>query len=44
MKPSEGRSKVKPKLIRRQAEWRYASLSEPMLSAEKLFDVAPVSW
>lgn len=44
IKPSEGRSKVTPKLIRRQAEWRYASLSEPMLSAEKLFDVAPVSW
>jgi len=42
--PVVGRSKIVPKLIRKQAEWRYASLSEPFLSAEKLFDVAPVTW
>lgn len=40
----EGKSSIQPKLIRKQAEWRYSSLSEPFLSAEKLFTVSPVSW
>lgn len=39
-----GRSSVQPKLIRRQAEWRYAPLSEPFLSANKLFSVKPVTF
>lgn len=43
-KSKEGFSKVVPKLIRKQAEWRYASLSEPFLSTENLFDVRPVTW
>src|SRR5210317_2096198 len=30
----DGRSKIVPKLIRKQAEWRYASLSEPFLSTD----------
>ena len=38
------RSRVQPKLIRRQAEWRYPALSEPFLSSDKTFQVAPVSW
>ena len=41
---STNRSKVQPKLIRRQAEWRYAALSEPFLSADKLFKVSPSTW
>ncbi len=36
-----GRSKVVPKLIRKQAEWRYPGLSEPFLSTSDLFNVAP---
>lgn len=40
----KGKSKVVPKLIRKQAEWRYAALSEPFLSSPDIFDVAPVSW
>lgn len=40
----KGNSSVQPKLIRKQAEWRYASLSEPFLSSEKIFDVSPVTW
>ena len=32
-------SAVQPKLIRKQAEWRYPALSEPFLSTDKLFDV-----
>lgn len=37
----KGRSSVQPKLIRRQAEWRYSALTEPLLSNEKLFSVKP---
>ena len=40
----KGRSKVQPKLIRKQAEWRYGALSEPFLSSDKLFSLAPRSW
>ena len=40
-KPVKGRSNVQPKLIRRQAEWRYSALSEPFLSSDKLFRVDP---
>ena len=41
IKPLKGRSKVQPKLIRKQAEWRYASLEEPFLSTDDLFDIDP---
>ena len=37
----KGRSSVQPKLIRRQAEWRYSALTEPFLSTERLFSVTP---
>ena len=40
----QGNSKIVPKLIRKQAEWRYASLSEPFLSTEDLFNVSPATW
>lgn len=40
----KGNSKVVPKLIRKQAEWRYAALSEPYLASDDLFDVRPVTW
>lgn len=45
-KPKTGtnRSQVQPKLIRRQAEWRYSALSEPFLSAERLYKVSPKTW
>ena len=36
-----GRSKLVPKLVRKQAEWRYAALSEPFLSTDDLFNTAP---
>jgi len=41
MAPSTTRSTVQPKTIRKQAEWKYPSLSEPFLSAENLFKVSP---
>lgn len=40
----KGRSSVQPKLIRRQAEWRYSALTEPFLGTSKLFKVSPVSF
>lgn len=40
----KGRSSVQPKLIRRQAEWRYSALTEPFLGSNKLFKVSPVTY
>ena len=40
----KGRSSVQPKLVRRQAEWRYSALTEPFLSSNKLFKVTPVTF
>lgn len=37
----KNRSSIQPKLIRKQAEWRYASLSEPFLSNDDLFSGEP---
>ena len=36
-----GRSRLVPKLARKQAEWRYAALSEPFLSTDDLFNTSP---
>lgn len=36
-----GRSQIQPKLIRRQAEWRYAPLSEPFNSSQDLYEANP---
>src|SRR5690606_35990107 len=40
----KGRSQVQPKLIRRQAEWRYSALTEPFLCSDKLYDVKPTTF
>ena len=37
----KGRSSIQPKLIRRQAEWRYSALSEPFLGTDQLFSIEP---
>jgi len=37
----EGQSSFQPKLIRKQAEWRYAALSEPFHSTKDIFNVKP---
>lgn len=39
-KRDRNRSSVQPKLVRRQAEWRYPALSEPFLSSDKTFNAA----
>lgn len=41
---AKGRSSVQPKLIRRQAEWRYSALTEPFLGSDKLFTVKPTTF
>lgn len=43
IKIQEGRSKVQPKLIRKQNEWRYSALEEPFLSTDDMFVVNPVT-
>ena len=40
----KNRSRVTPRLIKKQAEWRYPALTEPLLSNESLFSVSPVSF
>ena len=40
----KGRSSVAPKLIRKHAEWRYPSLSEPFLGQDTLFTCKPRTW
>lgn len=44
VKSVTGKSSVAPKLIRKQAEWRYSSLSDPFLSTRDLFNVNPVTF
>lgn len=44
VKKREGKSGAQPKVIRKNAEWRYAALSEPFLSSPNIFDVRPVTW
>jgi len=39
----KGQSNVAPKLIRKQAEWRYSSLSDPFLSTPDIYNVSPVT-
>ena len=43
-KKRDGRSSITPKVIRRQAEWRYSSLTEPFTSPRDLFKASPVTW
>ena len=43
-KKVRGRSSVTPKLIRKHAEWRYPSLSEPFLGQDTLFTCKPRTW
>lgn len=40
----KGRSSVQPKVVRRQAEWRYAALTEPFLGNNKVFNVKPTTF
>lgn len=37
----KGRSQIIPKVVRKQAEWRYSALVEPFLSTDDLFMTSP---
>lgn len=37
----KGKSQVQPKLIRKQAEWKYPALEEPFLNSNKMFEIKP---
>ena len=41
---AKGKSSIVPKLIRKQAEWRYSALTEPFLSTDDVFNVDPVTF
>jgi hypothetical protein len=43
-KYNPGKSSITPKLIRKQAEWRYASLSEPFLDTDEIYEISPVTY
>jgi hypothetical protein len=40
----DNRSSLVPRLIRKQAEWRYAALSEPFLGTNDIIEASPVTW
>jgi hypothetical protein len=40
----KGKSTARPKLIRKQAEWKYPALEEPFLNSEDMFEVSPRSF
>ena len=42
-KVNKGSSSVQPKLVRKQAEWRYSALSEAFLNSDKVFQVDPTT-
>jgi len=43
IKIPKGKSQFQPKLVRKQNEWRYSSLSESLLASEDMFDVKPMT-
>jgi len=43
IKTQDGRSRVQPKLVRKQSEWRYPALEEPFLSTGEMFRVHPAT-
>ncbi len=44
IKIGKGKSTVSPKLVRKQAEWRYSSIEEPLLASDEMYDVDPATY
>ena len=40
----KGKSNARPKLVRKQNEWKYAALEEPFLNTVDMFDLNPRTW
>ena len=43
-KTRKNRSRIAPKTVRKNAEWRYSSLTEPFIATKDLFNASPVTW
>ena len=41
---ADGHSKVQPKTVRKQYEWRYPALTEPLMGSTDLYSVDPVTY
>jgi len=39
-----GKSTARPKVIRKNNEWKYPSLEDPFLNTEDMFEVKPTTW
>jgi len=37
----EGKSSMRPLVVRKQQEWKYATLEEPLMNSRRLFDISP---
>jgi len=44
LRTRKNRSTLRPKVIRKNAEWRYAALSEPFLSTDDIFNASAVTY
>jgi len=40
----EGKSTARPKVIRKNAEWKYPALEDPFLNTEDMFEIKPRTW
>lgn len=39
-----GKSTARPKVVRKNAEWKYPKLEDPFLNTEDMFDIRPRTW
>ena len=42
--PKPGKSTARPKVIRKNAEWKYPKLEDPFLNTEDMFEIHPRTW
>lgn len=42
--PRPGKSDARPKLIRKNNEWKYPALEDPFLNTDSMFEVNPATW
>ncbi len=39
-----GKSTARPKVVRKNAEWKYPKLEDPFLNTEDMFEIRPTTW
>ena len=42
--PRPGKSTARPKVIRKNAEWKYPKLEDPFLNTDDMFEIKPRTW